>query len=244
MSNANKYTVEGRITLSYKIIEENRIQYVEIGICDTGYGMGPKALPHIFDHYYQAKSKWQVVRTGIGLACVKELVNLHEGILSVESVLGKGTNFTLCLLADNTYPNAVHEQEDMEGELVEQVEMAAVASESLPIVLVVEDNIEIGEYIKKSFENIYKVVIAGNGEEGWKTALEHIPNIIVSDIMMPVMNGIKLCKRIKEDIRTSHIPMKLLAAKDSLHDKEEGYNSGVNYYLTKPFSSNLLHSRI
>lgn len=94
------------------------------------------------------------------------------------------------------------------------------------------------------FTDIYEVITAKDGKEGWELAQARIPNIIVSDIMMPVMDGIELCKRIKEDMRTSHIPVILLTAKDSLQDKEEGYASGADSYLTKPFSAKLLHSRI
>lgn len=108
----------------------------------------------------------------------------------------------------------------------------------------VEDNADIREYIRSSFTDIYEVITAKDGKEGWELAQVRIPNIIVSDIMMPVMDGIELCKRIKEDMRTSHIPVILLTAKDSLQDKEEGYASGADSYLTKPFSAKLLHSRI
>ena len=113
-----------------------------------------------------------------------------------------------------------------------------------PIVLVVEDNSDIREYIRSSFSEIYEVVTAKDGQEGWELAQARIPNVIVSDIMMPIMDGVELCKRVKEDMRTSHIPVILLTAKDSLQDKEEGYSSGADTYLTKPFSAKLLHSCI
>ena len=113
-----------------------------------------------------------------------------------------------------------------------------------PIVLVVEDNSDIREYIKSSFADIYEVITAKDGQEGWESTQARIPNVIVSDIMMPIMDGVELCKKVKEDMRTSHIPVILLTAKDSLHDKEEGYASGADAYLTKPFSAKLLHSCI
>ena len=246
MSNAAKYTSEGDITLSLRSVEENQIKYTEISVSDTGHGIDAEALPHIFDRYYQAKSKYQASGSGIGLALVKGLSELHEGILKVESAVDMGTTFTLRLLTENTYPNAIHAQHDMEKKPMdaEETTITDTPTENHPIVLVVEDNADIREYIRSSFTDIYEVITAKDGKEGWELAQARIPNIIVSDIMMPVMDGIELCKRIKEDMRTSHIPVILLTAKDSLQDKEEGYASGADSYLTKPFSAKLLHSRI
>ncbi|WP_301246750.1 hybrid sensor histidine kinase/response regulator transcription factor, partial [Phocaeicola sartorii] len=246
MSNAAKYTSEGDITLSLRSVEENQIKYTEISVSDTGHGIAAEALPHIFDRYYQAKSKYQASGSGIGLALVKGLSELHEGILKVESALDTGTTFTLRLLTENTYPNAIHTQHDTEKKPMdaEETTVADTPTENHPIVLVVEDNTDIREYIRSSFTEFYEVITAKDGKEGWELAQGRIPNIIVSDIMMPVMDGIELCKRVKEDMRTSHIPVILLTAKDSLQDKEEGYASGADSYLTKPFSAKLLHSRI
>ena len=246
MSNAAKYTSEGDITLSLRSVEENQIKYTEISVSDTGHGIDAEALPHIFDRYYQAKSKYQASGSGIGLALVKGLSELHEGILKVESTVDTGTTFTPRLLTENTYPNAIHAQHDMEKKPMdaEETTITDTPTENHPIVLVVEDNTDIREYIRSSFTDIYEVITAKDGKEGWELAQARIPNIIVSDIMMPVMDGIELCKRIKEDMRTSHIPVILLTAKDSLQDKEEGYASGADSYLTKPFSAKLLHSRI
>ena len=246
MSNAAKYTSEGDITLSLRSVEENQIKYTEISVSDTGHGIDAEALPHIFDRYYQAKSKYQASGSGIGLALVKGLSELHEGILKVESTVDAGTTFTLRLPTENTYPNAIHTQHDMEKKPMdaEETTITDTPTENHPIVLVVEDNTDIREYIRSSFTELYEVITAKDGKEGWELAQARIPNIIVSDIMMPVMDGIELCKRIKEDMRTSHIPVILLTAKDSLQDKEEGYASGADSYLTKPFSAKLLHSRI
>ncbi len=114
-------------------------------------------------------------------------------------------------------------------------------TDTRPIILAVEDNDDIREYIASSFHANYQVITAINGKEGWELAQKYIPNIIISDIMMPVMDGIELCRSIKEDMRTSHIPVILLTAKDSIQDKEEGYDSGADSYLTKPFSAKLLN---
>lgn len=246
MSNAAKYTSEGDITLSLRSVEENQIKYTEISVSDTGHGIDAEALPHIFDRYYQAKSKFQASGSGIGLALVKGLSELHEGSLKVESIPNAGTTFTLRLLTGNTYPNAIHTQSLIEKKTIGTEESAVTdaPSDGHPIVLVVEDNDDIREYIRSSFADLYEVITAKDGKEGWELAQTRIPNVIVSDIMMPVMDGIELCQRVKEDMRTSHIPVILLTAKDSLQDKEEGYASGADSYLTKPFSAKLLHSRI
>ena len=247
LSNAIKYTPEGEIRLIMRSIVEEENKYTEIAVSDTGYGIDAESLPHIFDRYYQAKGKHQASGTGIGLALVKSLADLHEGTLQVESEIGKGTTFTLRLLAENTYPNALHKEEKMEKKLIEPEKSEEEDKEEAdvrPMLLIVEDNDDIREYIVSSFSNNYRIITATNGKEGLEQAQKHIPDIIISDIMMPVMDGIELCKRVKEDICTSHIPVILLTAKDSIQDKGEGYESGADSYLTKPFSAKLLNSRI
>lgn len=254
LSNAAKYTSEGNITLSLNSIEENSVRYTEISVSDTGHGISPEALPHIFERYYQANSKYQASGSGIGLALVKGLADLHEATLDVSSQLEVGTTFRLRLLTDNIYPNALHtdihpsngqnESEAKDNLSEESFNMEEQIEESRPLLLVVEDNQDIREYIRQSLGDDFDILTAEDGSRGWTLAQERIPNIIVSDIMMPVMDGIQLCRLVKDDIRTSHIPVILLTAKDSLHDKEEGYTAGADSYLTKPFSAKLLHSRI
>lgn len=245
LSNAVKYTPEGSINLILRLVGTNSdLQYAEIIVSDTGYGIDKEALPHIFDRYFQAKGKHQASGTGIGLALVRSLVHLHKGLLHVESVPGKGTTFTLRLNTNESYPEALHkEREDYAPQqLTEPV--PADTTDKRTIVLIVEDNDDIRDYIASSFDRSYKVLKAANGKEGWELAEKNIPDIIISDIMMPVMDGIELCRKVKEDIRTSHIPIVLLTAKDSIQDKEEGYDNGADSYLTKPFSAKLLLSRV
>ncbi len=251
LSNAAKYTSEGSITLTLDCVEENGVKYTEISVSDTGHGIAPEALPHIFERYYQANSPYQASGSGIGLALVKGLADLHEATLNVTSQLEVGTTFRLRLLTDNIYPNALHNDvhpskgETEKSPSAEESQTAEEqAEDARPLLLVVEDNPDIREYIRHSLSDDFDILTAEDGSEGWTLAQERIPNIIVSDIMMPVMDGIQLCRSVKEDIRTSHIPIILLTAKDSLHDKEEGYTAGADSYLTKPFSAKLLHSRI
>ncbi|BDW75528.1 hypothetical protein BFINE_13230 [Bacteroides finegoldii DSM 17565] len=251
ISNAIKYTEQGCITLSLYQTVRNEVAYTEIKVSDTGYGISAEALPHIFDRYYQESGKHQASGTGIGLALVKNLVELHEGEIRAESVQNEGSTFCISLLTDNIYPNALHTdstepaaKEDTAQATTSENTSEPTVDNGKPILLIVEDNEEIQKYIAESFSDSFAVITADNGEEGKQQALSHIPDIIVSDIMMPIMDGITLCRQLKEDVRTSHIPIILLTAKDSLQDKEEGYEVGADSYLTKPFSASLLRSRI
>ncbi|WP_221657916.1 hybrid sensor histidine kinase/response regulator transcription factor [Bacteroides salyersiae] len=256
ISNAIKYTEKGEISISLYTVRRSDTDYVEIKVSDTGQGISPDELPHIFDRYYQAKSGQQASGTGIGLALVKNLVKLHEGEIHAESNEGSGTSFYFSLIMHNIYPNALHadpeeiapkKEEIKELEVPSEETASASAEPSMnekPILLIVEDNADICEYISESFSESFEVVTAGEGEAGCNTAFTHIPDIIVTDIMMPGMDGIAFCKIIKEDVRTSHIPVIMLTAKDSIQNKEEGYMAGADSYLTKPFSASLLRSRI
>lgn len=244
LSNAVKYTPEGTVTISLRHEVANGNKYVCISVADTGYGIEPDALPHIFDRYYQAKGKHQASGTGIGLALVKSLSELHGGILEVESTPGKGTVFTLKLIEDNTYPDALHSDSET-GLVAAPEEPDDVPEEDYrPLVLVVEDNADIREYIAGALGKTFRIVEAENGQEGLDAALKNNPDIVVTDLMMPVMDGLELLSKLKGDIRTSHIPVVLLTARDSLQDKERGYDCGADSYLTKPFSAKLLNSRI
>lgn len=246
ISNAIKYTEKGTITLGLHQVVRNNIHHTEISVSDTGFGIAPDALPHIFDRYYQEGSEHQASGTGLGLALVKNLVVLHEGEIRVESSLNVGSTFYVSLLTDNTYPHVLHADstEKTSDEKDEKEENIEPVHSGKRILLIVEDNRDICDYIVESFSDDFEVRTAANGEQGLEQALGCIPDIIVSDIMMPVMNGIVMCRKLKEDLRTSHIPIILLTAKDSLQDKEEGYQVGADSYLTKPFSATLLHSRI
>lgn len=251
ISNALKYTDKGYIRIRAEWVTENGIRYAQLSVEDTGYGIGKEALAHIFERYYQESGEHQASGTGIGLALVKNLVKLHEGDIQVKSLPDIGTTFYLRLLAENTYPQALHgedihtEKQDAKAEdSTMKLEAIEPDKNARPIILVVEDNADIRNYIADSFTNLYEVKTAANGKEGLQIATDCIPDIIVSDIMMPVMNGVVMCQKLKADIRTSHIPVILLTAKDSITDKEEGYQAGADSYLTKPFSASLLQSRI
>ena len=241
ISNALKYTEKGSISIGIRQVERAEVNYTEIRVSDTGYGIKPEALPHIFDRYYQEGGKHQASGTGIGLSLVKNLVALHEGEIRVESAPNQGSTFYVSLLTDNSYPQALHadsQEKESNVQHIEEAQVNQVSSSDKPILLVVEDNPDICDYIAESFSDHFEVKTAANGKLGKESALKEIPDIIVSDIMMPVMDGNEMCRELKKDVRTSHIPIILLTAKDSLRDKEEGYQVGADSYLTKPFSAN------
>lgn len=246
LSNASKYTSDGSITLRLNSTEENGVKYTDLSVIDTGHGISHKELSHIFERYYQANSPYQASGSGIGLALVKSLAELHSATLSVESEVDKGTTFKLRLLTDNTYPDALHggnPSSRKEGEKESEAEKHGNPDDK-PILLIVEDDKDIQQYVASSLCDEFTVLTAANGREGLSITLERIPDIVVSDIMMPIMDGIALCRAIRAEISTSHVPIVLLTARDSIADKEEGYSAGADSYLTKPFSAKLLRSRL
>ena len=244
LSNAMKYTERGSISVSVAADTSE----IAIRVSDTGYGIAPEALPHIFDRYYQAKGSHQASGTGIGLALVKSLADLHQGTLTVDSQEGRGSCFTFKLCIDNTYPDALHKEDEKTApetsSAAQKETVDGNSGDEQPMLLVVEDNDDIRQYVADSLGDDFHILQAANGEEGAQVALQQIPDLIISDIMMPKMDGIALTRLLKNDIRTSHIPMILLTAKDTIEDKETGYDSGADSYLTKPFTAKLLVSRI
>lgn len=249
ISNALKYTERGEVLLSLKWITVGERKYAEIRVKDTGYGISPEALPYIFERFYQEGSEHQASGTGIGLALVKNLIDLHEAQISVESTLNEGSTFIVRLQADYVYPSALHEDAAEPVKVQEKAGTETASEEpdsenNRRIALVVEDNPDICDYIAESLSDEFEVQKAENGKIGLQLAIKLVPDIIVSDVMMPEMDGVEMCRKVKENICTSHIPVILLTAKDSLTAKEEGYQTGADSYMTKPFSASLLRTRI
>lgn len=244
LGNAAKFTQRGTIRIA---LQRTDAGHVAITVSDTGCGISAEALPHIFERYYQARSHSTVSGTGIGLALAHSLAVLHGGTLEAESRVGQGSTFTLTLpLPQSAKPaTAAASSENRDAE---EDQTACVAVTDSPkselVALVVEDNDEIRQYIVSSLTSCTTVLQAANGREGAELALANIPDFIVSDIMMTELDGIALCKLLKSDFRTSHIPIVLLTAKDTLDDKAEGYESGADAYLTKPFTPRLLRAVI
>ncbi|MGN6177765.1 MAG: hybrid sensor histidine kinase/response regulator transcription factor [Mucilaginibacter sp.] len=253
LSNAYKFTpVNGYVRIT---IEENE-QMAIIKIADNGKGLSPENIEKLFRNYFQENdSDQQNIGYGIGLALSKSIVQLHGGTLTVESP-GKGndsdmsTVFTLCLKTGSAhftkdqfdYESRV---EDTPGYKTEQPAMAHVeAGPGAYCLLVVEDNKDVRKFIADSFRGRYRVLTAPDGQAGFDIAAEHIPDLIISDVMMPGMNGYDFCSQIKADERTNHIPVILLTANASVDKQLSGLKMGADIYLTKPFSIPVLELQV
>jgi len=250
LSNAFKYTPEKGTVSVIVEMEDNRLR---LSVEDNGPGIAKKELDKVFDRFYQVEGTADK-GTGIGLALVKELVDLYRGQISVSSEPGKGSRFRVSLPIEK---NAFKENELVYGEwkpgenfingtVVENEEMISNQSTAslLPLLLVVEDNADLRQFICETTQQHYQVIEAGNGKEGFEKAMAEIPDIIISDVMMPVMDGFAMVEKIKKDERTSHIPVILLTAKAGQQHKIEGLETGADDYLTKPFDAKELLARL
>lgn len=251
LNNASKYTDKGCIGLLLTQVVKDQHQYSCIKVWDTGCGISQEAIPHIFEQYYQAKGKFQASGTGIGLALVKRLCEQHHIKISVDSQLNEGTTFTLFIDNEESYTNALHQEADVENQTEINREACKISENeiqtrtcSLPTLLIVEDNLEINNYIAHSLKDLFHVLQANNGQEGLHIAKEVMPDIVVCDIMMPVMDGFTMTQMLKNDIRTSHIPVIILTAKTTPEDQQHCYECGADSFITKPFSINLIKTRI
>ncbi len=247
--------------------------FLEISVSDTGTGIPADYLAHIFDRFYQADSTYELHRkgSGIGLAIAKEIVELHHGTISVISRESKdsGSEFVIRLpLGDShlkpgeianlsTVPSRrddahkvlspyilAQEEEEAEPELEGKDIAGEAGMQERDIILVVEDSADVREYVRGALASLYNVKEAKDGEEGMRKAREIIPDLILSDIMMPGLDGYELCRLLKNDAATSHIPIILLTAKAAEEDIIQGLETGADDYITKPFSTRILLARI
>lgn len=256
LSNAYKYTEGGSITVSIKTKGENQ-EVALVQVKDTGKGISQDKLPHIFERFYTVNEQ-RSDSNGIGLSLVKELAELHHSSITVESKLGEGSTFTLQLAisrsgyADDEIKNQGKDMEYLElqmpsdsagvSSLAEVEEKAPVASDST--ILIVEDNDELRELMLSIFSRYYHVKEAADGGEGLKMAQDGNPDLIISDVMMPVMDGLEMCRKLKDDINTSHIPIILLTARNTPDDRVACYEAGADGYISKPFELSVLKARI
>ena len=258
LSNAVKHTkAEDSITLSIKTEGSNAV----IRVTDTGSGIDAREVDKIFDRFYQIdqmdSTDASKTGTGIGLALTKGIVELHHGTIRVESELGKGSSFIVNLQLGNAQFD--EEQINKNADSVQQIEipkpendalLKAELEESAPIkrlpdakILIVEDNDSIRDMLAGIFKPFYEVLTAADGAEGLALVRSEMPNIVVSDVVMPNMSGTELCKQIKSDFNTCHIPVVLLTARTAIEQNIEGLRIGADDYITKPFNTNLLISR-
>lgn len=257
LSNALKYTPSGKKVSLVLVLVEGQI---EIRVVDNGEGIPKEALPFIFDRFYQADNKGTVVGSGIGLSLAKGIVELHHGTISVKSALGYGSVFTVILPVENPF---VHDDNVVWGESDKDVSNELLSSgqdiasleseeENLPnecnavkdCILLVEDNEELLQTLTDLLSPLYRVVIAMDGKTGLEKAMEELPDLIVSDVMMPVMSGTEMCMKIKNNFDLCHIPVILLTAMTSETNKIEGLQCGADDYIEKPFHNKLLVGRI
>ena len=235
LGNAFKHTPDGgRITVSLTAGTDT----FTLKVCDTGDGIAPDVLPRIFDGFYQAPGS--VSGTGIGLTFTKSLVELHGGTISAESTVGSGSAFTV------TMPIA-QKREELEQRLLEDdalLEQANIQDTNKPRVLIIDDNKDMCEYVRVILGSDYECQEAYNGKEGYEKAFHWLPDIVVCDVMMPVMDGITCCQKLKTATATNHIPVILLTARSLESNYIEGYENGADAYITKPFSAEVLTARV
>ncbi len=243
LSNAFKFTEEGgsvSLSIQEKIQEETK--YVVITVKDTGKGIPDDELSTIFERFHQVHSQESTIGSGIGLHIVKEYVTMHHGKVLVESELGKGSVFSISIPTDlkSDENNLILNVEEKQDEVSFLQPVASLGKK----ILIVEDNVEFRNYLKNELSQFYTVYNAADGLEGEKEALEKEPDIIITDLMMPGIDGIELCHRIKNNIKISHIPVILLTANDSVENEKRGYKEGADAYISKPFNWDILLSRI
>ena len=273
MSNALKFTPEhGKISIKVSVNKNSRSQgfmdlsnnNVEIIVKDTGHGIPKDKLPFIFKRFYQVNSlDGDHMGSGVGLALTKSLVKLHNGEIFVSSKVTKGTKFIVRLPVGVEYANIDNDNTEFleENELIEdavfETELEPVQSEApalnkegeiklskLPLILIVEDQVDMRTFIKSLLSETYQIIEAADGLEGKKLALENIPDLIISDLMMPKMNGKELCAELKNNEITNHIPIILLTAKSSMENRIAGIRTGADAYMSKPFNAGFLEAKI
>jgi len=255
-SNALKFTNTGG-SIKLSITETDK--QVQLELVDQGIGISKKHLSKIFNRFYQAHDSNSVNGTGFGLGLTisNEIIKLHQGEITVKSKKGAGSTFTIVLKKGNSFFNEAEiGGSETNDELIDnyfttkqdKVEVLFQSSESPAIkeqtLLVVEDNVDIGNYIAELLSDEYTILQAYNGKEGLEMALEKLPDLIISDVMMPIMDGIELTHNLKTNVDTSHIPVILLTARASFMNKMEGFETGADDYVTKPFNESLLRARI
>ncbi len=252
ISNAFKFTPKDQ---SIEILSSFKGNYLQITIKDTGIGIPKDKLPYLFERFYQIDSSEtrEQEGTGIGLALAKELIHIYNGKIEVKSEVDQGTTFIVSLPVDRSL---FHEDDIcVESKNKENLQTIIETKDSIQkdssdkstddnTILIVEDNDDLRNYIKTSLTGTFNILEAANGYEGLKLAIQHIPTIIVTDIMMPKMNGQELCKSIKTDTKTSHIPVLMLTAKADQKSKIQGLKVGADDYIQKPFSVEELNVRI
>lgn len=255
LSNSFKFTPEnGQISMHLSSCTKNGEPAVRLQVTDTGVGMPAEHVRHIFDSFYQIDVHH--AGSGIGLALVKAFVEMHHGTISVDTTEGQGTCFTIEIPAcqsgtldpDTTRSAVLTNLKEGAVLAADQETLQAVAPESTPddkeTILVIDDNLDIRDYVRSVLQDEYNVIEAANGQEGLQQAMKYVPDAIICDVMMPVMDGMECCRRLKSEVQTSHIPVMMLTAYAVDEQKIKGYECGADSYISKPFSARLLTVRL
>ena len=249
LSNAFKYTkAGGSIYISLTAVGDDELC---LAVSDTGVGIASEHLNHIFERFWQeerANASIEQYGSGIGLSLAKNLVEMHNGTIEVESTPGRGSTFSLrmprTMRRDNPHTTFVEVEGEPLVEIPPMAELPAPPESEQPLkVVLVEDNDEMREMLRQIFEPFYQVSLACNGEEGLELVRKTQPDLVVSDVMMPCLSGIELCKRLKTEFETSHIPVVLLTAYNSEEHTIEGLLTGADDYVAKPFNVRILLAR-
>lgn len=251
LSNALKFTpFGGYIEINLAHEEVNGLLYVTISVTNSGKGISKEVLDRIFDRYYQIESG--AGGSGIGLAIVKAFAELHNGFVKVVST-DTSTTFKVSLPFEQEYNESLEEGRLVlkEKSLISDLSIVEKGpfineedSKDRPKILVIDDNPEICSYVRLIFEEHFLVLEAENGLLGYKLAMKHVPDLIISDVMMPEMDGVELCRKLKSEISTSHIPIILLTACSLDEQRVEGLESGADDYISKPFNVKILEVRV
>ncbi len=250
LSNAFKFTsdtgkIDVQLSLIHQINDDKKL--FQIAVADTGIGIPDKDVDRIFERFYRVENveNGHQTGTGVGLHIVSEYVKLHEGQINVESTLGKGTTFTVLIPANQHIREEIIAHNEAEKELpVETEVLNEERSGKLPLMLIVDDNDDFRNFIAVLFADNFRIITAEDGEKALKITLEKMPDLIISDVIMPRMDGYEFCKALKQDIRTSHIPIILLTAKTGDENKYRGFEAGAEDYVSKPFKMELLALKV
>jgi ligand-binding sensor domain-containing protein/signal transduction histidine kinase/DNA-binding response OmpR family regulator len=267
LSNSFKHTPPGgtvhvTTSLTYLVnedLEDERSgksgEYIQIVVRDTGSGIEESKIEHIFDRFYQGKTLEQkaVYGSGIGLSLSRELIKVHNGRIRLKSQVGIGTEVTVLIPVIRDDPKQAvpadrsdwtEKQKVIPSHGIDPTSLEQLAHSEKPVLLILEDNKELLGFIQSIFEEECMVLVAEDGEAGLELAMKTIPDLVIADVLMPKMDGIKFCKKLKQDFRTSHVPVIMLSALSSRRHEKEGILGGADEYITKPFDPSVLKIRV
>ncbi|WP_459489130.1 two-component regulator propeller domain-containing protein [Aquirufa sp. ROCK-SH2] len=257
LSNAFKHTPEdGKIGVNITLDKEysqgkEMISRLHISVIDTGKGIAEAHLPHIFDRFYQIPDSARVVGTGVGLALCKELIELHKGNIEVKSKLGEGSSFTISFPVQSTDFSLdwIQEAVSLDSSFSKNPVIKATSKSSevnieKQIVLIVDDHEEMRQFIADIFTDKFQILQAERGEEALEMAMTYLPDVVITDWMMPGMSGVNLCRALRQNSKTNHIPILILTSKSTQESQIEGMQAGADDFVSKPFNADILEIRV